>query len=120
MIVDCAVYEDGARRGGDLPLTEAGEVEALAAADGEVHQARELVLGFDPLGHHGRADVAGEGDDRGGERLPHRVLVDPAHERAVELEDLGLDARDVPEGSEAGADVIDGDADAVQIGRAHV
>src|ERR671922_682705 len=25
MIVDCAVYEDGCRRGGDLPLTAAGE-----------------------------------------------------------------------------------------------
>src|ERR671922_1993493 len=28
MIVDCAVYEDGCRRGGDLPLTAAGEAAA--------------------------------------------------------------------------------------------
>src|SRR4051794_14973180 len=97
----------------DAPELRAGEVETLAAADREVHQARELALALDALRDDDRADVAGERDDRGGQRLAHRVLVDPAHERAVELEDLRVHARHVAEGGEAGADVVDRDAHAM-------
>ena len=58
------------------------------------------------------ADVLGEGDDRGGQGLADRVVVDAADEGAVELEDVRVHARDVAEGGEAGADVVDRDADA--------
>jgi hypothetical protein len=87
-------------------------MEALTVWNAERLEGAELGGGFDSFGDDGCADLAGEGDEGRGERSAHRVGVDAAGDGDVEFDDVGLQAEDVSEAGEAGAGVVDGQADA--------
>jgi hypothetical protein len=86
----------------------AAEQPALAVVDLGGAQDRELLLELDPLGDDAGADLAGEGDGGAQDRPAPEVAVDPHHERARELEEVGAQLGDVLERGEARAGVVDG------------
>jgi hypothetical protein len=64
---------------------------------------------LDALGHHARADLAGERDGGAQDGLARGVEVDAGDHAAAEFEEVGPDLGDVLERGEAGACVVDGD-----------
>src|SRR3954470_6457130 len=89
-----------------------GQVEALAERDVEVDQRLQLLVALDPLGDHRRAALLRERDQAGRQRLARAVVVDRVDQRAVELDEVGVEPEDVAQAREAGAGVVDRQADA--------
>ena len=84
-----------------------GEVEALAEVAAEREQLGELVGGLDPLGDDRHLEALAEADDRAGDRGLAAVDPDPVDERAVDLEHVDREARQVAQRGVAGAEVVD-------------
>jgi hypothetical protein len=72
----------------------------------------QLLGGLDPLGQQQHPDLLGERHQRLHQGPLPGVVVDAQDERAVELDDVGLQQQDVPQAREAGAGVVDGGAGA--------
>src|SRR5712691_9039573 len=73
-------------------------------------QGVRLVFRIDALGHDRQPQRARERDDGGDERHRVRLLQHGDDERAVDLERLYRELREVAERGIAGAEVVDGDA----------
>src|SRR6185503_9216162 len=85
------------------------EVEALAQLAAEAAQSLELPLLLDPFGNDSQVQRPPEGNDRGWECPFGGVIV---NELAGDLEDVDGESAQVAERGVAGAEVIDGDANA--------
>src|SRR5437588_6586679 len=71
-----------------LERLRVAEEVALALADAELSQQRELASGFDSFRGDRRADLLGEADERRCERTTRRVCFDLARQTQVELDDV--------------------------------
>ena len=109
------------RRAVGVPLERAGQQVALAVAAPEVAQPGQLGLGLDALGHHhGDVERVGHLHDGPGQPVALGGAVELGHEGLVDLDDVDGEALEVGQRAVAGAEVVDGDADAevAQVGRA--
>src|SRR6266571_9259494 len=88
------------RRGEEIPLALVAAVRA---------QEFQLLHGLDPLGDHAHRERMCERDDRLRDRRVVPSLVHPADERAVDLEAIDRQPRQVGEARIARADVVHGD-----------
>ncbi len=68
---------------------------SLPERDAELHQRRQLLVTFDPLGDHQGAEPAGEDVDELGQRPPDLVDVCVGDEIAIEFDQLGTDPREL-------------------------
>ena len=73
------------------------------------HEDGELLVGLDPLRAQQRARARREGGEGLDQREPLGIVVDPAYEAAVELDDVRADAHDVLEARVARARVVERD-----------
>ena len=83
---------------------------ALAVGDVEVGEAFELRSVSTPSAQTVGVDVARVADEGADQRGLDRVGVDAGGQRAVELDDVRLQAHDVGQAGVAGAGVVDGEA----------
>ena len=95
----------------------AREQEALREVAAELAQRGQLRLGLDALGHRDEAEGVRQADDVRRDRGIARIVLGALHERAVDLDHVDREAPQLPERREAGAEVVDGDADAVGVQR---
>src|SRR5216683_2820657 len=87
-------------RGKEIPLALVAAVRA---------QEFQLLRGLDPLGDHARRERMRERDDRLRDRRVVPFLVHPADERAVDLEAVDRQPRQIGEARIARAEVVHGD-----------
>jgi len=73
-----------------------------AIADGP-----ELVVGFDPLGHDGCAELVAQVDDHRDEHLPARPSIEILDQRSVQLDDCGFEIRDELQVGVTSAQIVD-------------
>lgn len=104
------------------PRSRPADEEALAVGDVEVGEHRQLLRALDTFGADQRTGARGEVDDGLEECGLRGLLVDPADEGAVHLEQVGADPHHPLESGVRLAHVVDGDPDAaaaqlVQAGR---
>src|SRR5690348_13329954 len=85
---------------------------ALDEGDSGVADRGALGLGLDALGDDGGAELAGERGHRADDATLGGVALDVADQRHVELDDLGLERGERGEAGVAGAEIVDGDAEA--------
>src|SRR5688572_21298864 len=90
----------------------AAEQVALQEIAAELGDTVTLADGLDPFGDHGAPHVVAQLDERADRALLDDVLVATAHERHVDLDDLGHQLGEAGEAGIAGADVVDRDAEA--------
>ncbi|MGY3122593.1 hypothetical protein ACVWXQ_006530 [Bradyrhizobium sp. S3.14.4] len=102
--------------GGELELLQEdrpGEIIALRVADlGRGLEIGQLLVGFEAFGDHGHPERFAQGFDRAQDALAARTLMDVGDERAVDLDLVGGDVGERRERGIAGAEIVDGDADA--------
>ncbi len=66
-------------------------------------------MGLDTLGDDSTAELATQVGDRRDDTLLDRLAIDVAHERHVELDDLGLERRQCTERGVTRTEIVDGD-----------
>jgi hypothetical protein len=71
-----------------------------------------LGFGLDPFGDYQGAYGRGAGNQASDEFGAAGVVLDAAGDLLVELDDLGIESKDVPQAGEAGPDIVDSDPDA--------
>ncbi len=82
-------------------------------------QEGELVRGLDAFGDGVQAEAVRHADDGANDGPVFRVMADIAHERLVDLELVHLEPFQVAQGRIAGAEIVDGHADAARVKRIH-
>src|SRR4051794_14972820 len=90
----------GRRRAG------AREVEALAVFRAQLAEARELLLRLDALGDDFHTERLRHAQHGAHDRAVALVLPQPAHERAVDLDDVEREALEISERRVAGPEVV--------------
>ncbi len=81
--------------------------------DSDAAQRIEFGRRLDALGDDPAAGIAGEGDQRRGERLARRVQVDVARERHIEFDQIRTDLKDVLQAGITCTGVVDREPHAV-------
>src|SRR6185295_5772334 len=107
-------------RASGRPRLEAGEAGAgarepvpLAVADAAAPQRARLLLAFDALGDQLRADARSHLEQRMHQLLLDEAAVDVLDEREIDLDELGLHLGQSLQRRVPGADVVDGDEEAL-------
>jgi hypothetical protein len=101
------------RRGATAPEAAwAGRNRSPGRRGRQLRELLDFLRAFDALGDDRRADLAGQRDEAGGERLQRAIAVEVIDQRAVELDELRLQPHDVAQAREPRPGVVDGDPDA--------
>ncbi len=106
----CVRREDG--RGPSVGGLRVGEVIALGEVASQRAEMLRLLGRLAALCHHGQAQGASQADDRRDDGRVFRVPPQHAHERAVDLQHVHVEAPEVAQRGIPGAEVVDGQAHA--------
>src|SRR5439155_2146006 len=91
------------------------EEEALREVAAEAAQRRELAVRLDALCDREHTERMGQRDEIRGDRGVLRLLLHPLDEGAVDLDHVHREVAELAERGEAGAEVVDRDADTVLV-----
>src|SRR6202789_3476539 len=93
-----------------FPVDGWGVEITLAEFAAELFEMGLLAGCFDAFGNHFEVKMMGQGHDQAGDFTAFHVLLDPANERAIDLQNVDGKASDAAERRMAGAKIIDAEA----------